>query len=335
LGGAVLCFALALALLPQAAQAAGTPPGTVIANQSTVSYSVGTVNFTTQSNLITITVVERLEVTVVSQDAGPITVSPGAQDQALTFVVTNTGNGTEAFSLVANANLAGDDFDPTLQGIYLDDGDGVWEGIDQEILYIPGVNDPVLAAGAGATVYVVSDIGTDVTDGQTGNISVQARATTVTGTATPGTLYPGGGDGGVDAVVGFPSGTGNTVGGSGTVVGTYVASNVSISAVKSVIAVVDPWGGANPVPGAAVTYQITVTVSGSGTAANVTLSDPIPANTTYQTSSLKLNGASLTDANDGDAGDVGQTAAGEVTVRLGTMTQTSAAQSVQFTVVIN
>ena len=50
--------------------------------------------------------------TVASTDPGDINTAPGATGNVQTFRVTNTGNGTEAFRLTANANNGGGRFRP-------------------------------------------------------------------------------------------------------------------------------------------------------------------------------------------------------------------------------
>ena len=75
-------------------------------------------------------------------------------------------------------------------------------------------------------------------------------------------------------------------------------------------------------PNAVLTYQIAVNVTGSGTATNLVITDPLPANTTYLANSIAVNGASQTDAVDPptDNTDFGITNANTVTVSLGNVT---------------
>ena len=82
-------------------------------------------------------------------------------------------------------------------------------------------------------------------------------------------------------------------------------------------------------------HTITATAAGTGTAANVLISDPLPPNTVYIANTLKLNGSSLTDGADVDAGDVGSTTPDTVTVKLGTLTSLSPAQTITFDVKID
>jgi uncharacterized repeat protein (TIGR01451 family) len=313
------CFWLGTALAQQ------TPACTEITNRATATYSIGDNVYTETSAPVTIMVAELLDVSVVWQDAANIPVSPGSSDQVLTFLVTNTGNGGDSYTLEGLSNLAGDDFDPVFAAIHLDSNDnGVFDlGVDAE--YVPGANDPDLGADESAIVFVLNDIPADLLNGHLGNS--QLTATSNTGDGAPGTVVPGGGDCGTDAVVG-------TSGGSDSDIGTYVVSTVALSIQKAAI-VVDPFGGSEPIPGAVIEYTIVVSVSGSDVAGDVVITDPIPEHTTYSAGTLTLNGGSLTDEVDGDAGDVGGTTPNMVTVALGGLSEETPVQSITFNVTID
>lgn len=76
----------------------------------------------------------------------------------------------------------------------------------------------------------------------------------------------------------------------------------------------DATGNGLAAVGETVTYAIHALNSGSAGATGVVVDDAIPAGTTYVAGTLKLDGVALTDAADGDAGEV---IAGVVTVRVG------------------
>lgn len=310
-----------------AAYAGGTAPGTDIANKATATYTVGVTTVSTDSNTTHLTVVELLDVNAVEQDvAKTVLVAPGATNQMMTFRVTNTGNGTETFALTTDMLVAGDDFNPTLASVYLDTNSNDVYDAGTDSPYVFGTNDPTLAADAHKTVFVFCDIPGGVLDTNAGKASL--TATSKTGTGAPGTPFAGLGDGGSDAVAGAS-------GGAATDTGTYLVSNVTVSVVKSQV-VADQFGGTKPMPGATIHYTITVKVTaGTGTAAGLVLKDPIPANTTYTAGTLKLDGAALSDALDGDVGDVGGTTPGNVTVTIGSLTSASLIKTVIFDVKIN
>lgn len=316
---------LAVCFSARFAHAVGTLAGTGITNQATATYTVGASNFSENSNVTTTTVAELLNVTVTWQDASNVNVGPGDTNQVLTFQVSNTGNGTDDYTLAGLSILGGDDFDPTLVGIYFDtNGNGSYDA-GTDVQYVQGTNDPSIPADGSITVFVINDIPGGVSDGNLGNS--QLTATSNTGSGAPGTIVAGAGEGGTDAVVG-------TTGGSGSGIGIYEVSSVTVSLIKSV-SIADPFGGTEPFPGAVLTYSVVVTVAGSGTALGVVLTDPIPADTTYNAGTLTLNGGPLTDAGGDDAGDVGATTPGTVTVNLGDLTAASPAQTIAFDVTIN
>jgi hypothetical protein len=262
-----------------------------------------------------------LDVTVASADPGNVATKPGLTNQVLTFTVTNTGNGSEAFRLTPNGTLGGDQFDPTTTSVVLDtNGNGVYDA-GTDTVYTAGSNDPVLAPDGSIKIFVLSTMPAGAADLQLGKANLTAAA--VTGTGVPGTVFTGLGQGGGDAVVG-------TTGADGVDVGTYVIQNADVSLVKSA-SVADPFGGTETVPGAIVTYSLIASVSGTGTLTNLVIGDVIPTNSTYQTGSIILQGSSLSDATDTDAGEFTGSA---INVRLGSVSG-GTTRTVTFRVRIN
>jgi uncharacterized repeat protein (TIGR01451 family) len=310
---------------PTALHALGTAAGTNISVTATIDYSIGGTPATATSNTSVVAVDEIVDVAIALQSP-TVSVAAGASNEALLFLVTNTGNGAEAFTLLGDSVLVGDDFDPTLAApaVYFDsDGSGDLSPADTP--YVAGSNDPMLAADASVAVLLVNDIPAGLPDGQRGRSELGASANT--GTGAPGTVFAGQGSGGVDAVIG-------TSGGEAAIFGEYVIGDIQVSAVKSQ-AVLDPFGGTEPIPGAAITYQVVVTASGTGAAVGAALRDAIPAETTYVAGSLSLNGTALSDAADLDAGAFTTTPAPGVTVALGDLTAAAGPQTIVFQVTIN
>jgi len=274
------------------AYAAGTKAGTTIENIATATYDGPDGLVEVPSNPVEFIVDEILDVTVVSEDPGDITVQPGATNRVLTFTVTNTGNGNEAFTLTADAARGGDDFDPSLVSIVIDsDGDGVYSpGTDT--IYVAGSNDPLLDPDESITVFILVNIPGGATDGNRAEVNLLSEA--VTGTGAPGTAFAGQGDGGGDAVVG-------TTGADDDDSGFLIIRAVSVDLVKSAV-IADPFGGDSAVPGSIITYSLVATVSGTGTLNNLAIADNVPDGTTYVAESITLEGAGLSDASDSDAG---------------------------------
>lgn len=298
-----------LVLSPAVARAAGTIAGTDIVNVAQATYDApgGGTPVTIDSNTVTIKVDELLDVTVVSSDPGDVLVGPGWTAQVLTYQLTNSGNGSESFTLSADTARPGDEFDTSFEMVILDsNGNGVHDpGVDT--IYTPGANDPVLAPDESVTLFVLSAIPAAAEDAARAEIALSAAANT--GSGTPGSMFAGQGDGGGDAVIG-------SSGARGAASGFFVVRTSDVNLVKSAT-VIDPFGGAEPVPGAVILYQLVATTVGSADLANLAIRDSVPAETTYKPESLTLDGTPLSDAaTDGDAGSFDS---GAIAVALGTV----------------
>ncbi|MEX2207311.1 MAG: hypothetical protein WEF50_13870 [Myxococcota bacterium] len=315
------CALAALCLLAADARALGTPAGTPVTNTATVTYDAGAGTWT-QSASAVFTVDERIDVVVTWLDAAPVAVAPADLDRQLTFQLTNTGNGSEAFALAVDALVAGDQFDPGNARVYLDSNDsGVYEpAVDPP--YQPGVNDPLLGADGARLVFVLADIPVATLSGDRGDAELEA--TSLTGAVT-GTIVAGAGELGTDAVIG---------GGTSAVLGSYLVSDEFVSVAKTAV-VTDLGGGSTPAPGSTITYSLVVTPNGAGTFSNLVITDALPPFTTWVAGSLTLDAVPLSDVVDGDAGDFGGTIANQVTVALGNLAGGSLPQTITFAVTID
>lgn len=316
--GTVAFVSACTAMVPGAAHAGGVAAGTLIQNTASATYTSGTASGTVSSNTVTVRVDELLDVAVSGLTSTPAVA--GAGNVVLEWSVTNTGNGPEAFNIAVNPAVAGNGFDATVQQIVVDDGDGVYEpGIDQVITN--GSATPSIPADGSVKIFVIVSLPGTATDGQTSQ--VQLTATSATGSGTPGTVFAGQGGGGGDAVVGSSTATQSDN-------DSLIASLASVALTKSAT-IVDPFGGNQPVPGAVVTYTLTATVSGTGNADNLHITDIIPAGTTYEAGTLTLDSAALSDAADADAGVAGSSG---IDVNLGTVAG-GTSKTVTFNVKIN
>jgi uncharacterized repeat protein (TIGR01451 family) len=313
------------ALLASPAFAAGTIAGTTVSSQSTVIFVMGGVPGSVQSGPATFVVDEILDLNI-TRISATVPVSAGDLNRVLLFRLTNTGNGSETFPLSINNLLSGDNFDPlaaTSAIVFDSDASG---GLSVgDVPYVPGVNDPTLAPDASVAILLVNNIPASVADGSIGRSALHARA--ATGIGAPGTTFPGQGTGGTNAVAGAK-------GGQAEVFGEYLVGDVQVTLAKTVT-VVDPAGGAHPVPGARLNYQIVVNVAGTGTAHGFVFTDPLPTGTAYAAGSLRLNSAALSDAADGDAGELMSGATPMIRVALGDLTQAIGPQTIAFSVTIN
>lgn len=312
-----------LAVLTTAnAFALGTSAGREINNTAEASFSIGGVAQTpVLSTTAQVYVDELLDVTVVSDDGGPVGTSSPETGAVLQFTVTNTGNGSETFRLIADTAIAGDQFDPAVNQIYLESNGipGLQTGPGGDDAYIAGSNDPTLAADSSVVVYVESDIPAGLAQNDEGDAQLRAVSATViagAGTDDPadgnwpavGDAYVGAGDldevggGNVTAVVGTSHDLASLL---LRAEGTYQVIAAVVSLAKTVAAVLDPFGGTSLVPGSVLTYQIDVTVSGAGAAEALVVDDELPADVDFVPASITVSALPAGEEADDDFAPVG------------------------------
>lgn len=283
--------------------AGGVTAGTLIENTAVASYDDGAGPRTINSNTVTVRVDELLDVTLTSLDPGPLPARPG--DTVLTFELTHQGNGPEAFRLTPVAAVAGNDFDVTVNALAIDsNANGIYDpGVD-EVLPNPQTT-AVLTPDTVLTVFALVTVPEGVSDAQRSAVDLTVEA--VTGTGAPGTVFAGQGVDGGDAIVGTTSAL-------ATARGQLIVGIATVELVKSVT-LRDPFGGTSAVPGTIATFTIAANISGTGTVADLVITDAIPEGTVYAAGTLALDSAALSDAADGDAGTASDAAG--ISVDLG------------------
>lgn len=317
--------------------AAGTSAGTVISNSATVNYNVGASTMSATSTPVTVTVQELINATLESKDAGKEqNVAPSQSNAALKFELTNTGNGNEAF-ILTQQNLTGDQYDTTLDNIYIDDGDGTFEPLSDTI-YTP----TSLAPDTSITLWMASkDFTNTQANGDRADIRANALSQTfsVAGNGNPalGDIVSGQGDSGTEAIY--------ATSGPATDTATFImdTSAITMDIQKSVSAVRESItaSGDKYIPGAEVDYLITVEVTGTGDATAVVVTDPLPSELKLKdegTGTITLTVGSTTTVmtanipdNDGASYDANTRT---VTVNLGDIAAGSVIQNITFTTVI-
>ena len=264
----------ATALVGTNAHAVGTAAGTLIENTATASFSVAGVNDSV-SDTADFNVDEIINVDVTGELTLPsaVTVDTPETDAVTEFLVTNNGNGTETFDLTVDGALGGDDFDVALNGtfVYIDNGDGSFNLADETAVTGGQIT---LTPDQQVRLFVLADIPASLSDGDDALISVQAQTSNPDlSSGTPGDTDTGGGDGGVNAILG-------ATGGIDSDTQQYTVTAVEVQISKTILNVNDFFGAddANDlfIPGAEVTYQIVVNVVGStGSADSLTITDSI------------------------------------------------------------
>lgn len=287
----------------QTAGAVGTAANTSIANQATVSYSVGgnaqtpipsspTGNSTPGGGAPTTFVVDnRIDLTVTELSGGNTLVTPGQLNQVTSFTVANTGNGPQGYQLTP-ANLAGgavfgntDNTDVANLRVFVDsNGNGTYDAGTDTATAID-----TLAADASVVVFIVADVPGTTTNGQFANVQLSARAA-LPGTAgatlateTAGADTPGA----VDTVFGDAARDATEVAAD-----QYAIESAALTVAKTSAVVADPHNGTtNPkaIPGAFVEYAIAISNTGAAPATGIQINDPLPASTAFRSGAY--NGA--------------------------------------------
>ncbi len=334
--------------------ATGTPAGTIISNYATVAYTMEGTPRTRNSNVTTLVVDDKVSLTLNAADAANVTITPGGRAY-MTYTLTNTGNAPHDFTFSSAVTGIPDLLPASGPTFYADAAGTIPLPTDPNTGSLPYISS--LAPDSGRTVYMFITAPAQLTDGQTityivtsetyqpANLGVSnpplkssaqaavdatanKNANLMTRYVVLADSHGNGGDADRDGKYAVVAKDGN-----GIIIG-FKSHSATVSVVKSVT-VADRLGSSQPISGGTLRYALSVSAKGTGTAMGVVIADPIPANTTYTAGTLKLNGSTLSDAVDSDAGDVSGTTAGTVTVRLGDMTSASPPQIITFDVKID
>jgi uncharacterized repeat protein (TIGR01451 family) len=317
---AVLLGTAAFVLNPQAAFAEGTSAGTTITNTATVDFRVGGVDQIEAIGSDSFLVDRKVNVLVAELGSATTTVSPGSEQEVTTFTVTNLSNDTIDLALSV-AQLVSNDFNVTNVSIYLDDGNGSFDGADSEVTFLDEVpEDETL------TVFVVSDIPLGLSTGDLAEVVLTAQAHAAGAASALGAeleATSGPDTSAVDTVLADGQGeTDSEYDGAFSAKDSYTAFAASLTVTKTSVVISDPVNDTTDpkaIPGAVIGYCVAVgNAAGSATASNVIVTDVLPGDVTYDaTFGIFVDGTidgSGTCLSDGVAG--GSFAAGEVTGSL-------------------
>ena len=321
--------ALATIFAASPALASGTTAGTTITNTATVNFQVGGVSQTAVSGSDSFTVDRKVNLTLAEVGSTTTSVSPGQASAVTTFLVTNTSNAALDFELAATQLSGGtaqhggtDNFDATNVLMFADtNGNSAYDaGTDQQITYLDQI-----AADSSARVFVVVDIPISRATGDVAGVRLTATAREATAAGSLGaaiTETTGANTAGVDTVFADTNANGNTAR-DGIHFGEddYSVLAAALTVTKTSRIVSDPINGTtNPlmIPGATVEYCVAVAnAAGGATATNISVTDTLPAETTYDAGfGILINGTvtGVTCNADGSAG--GAHNAGVVTATL-------------------
>ena len=285
-----------------------TTAGTTINNTASVSYSVNGTAQTTTSSTASFVVDRKVNFSVITDQTGATAVNLGQGAAVTRFKVTNTTNGTQDFLLApTQSGIVGgllglvtgtDDFDLAALKVFVDSNNNGQ--------YDPGVDIGTyideLAPDASIEVFIVGDVPGTGTINQA-NVALRATAATGGGTGVQGAalvatdLNLGNADLTTDVV--FADDDNDGLGpdlarnGQGWAYASYAITtrNVALTVNKTALILSDGVNTLNPkaLPGAVVQYCLVANNATLLTAANgVTLTDVVPANTTYVAGSLSI-----------------------------------------------
>lgn len=291
----LVSIALAILVLGGVASnaiAAGTASGTTISNQATIDFNVNSIAQPQQSsNNYQFVVDNKVDLTVSTDDGSAVLVTPGSNDNVLTFTVQNDGNTSQDFQVTAAASTGGaaafggtDNIDADTVEVFVESGAtaGYQAGEDT------ATHIDALAADTNVKVYIVSDFNTGYSDGDIASyyLVAEARINDAAGTLGGALTQTAGADtvGSVDIV--FADGDGD--GGLGNDASRdakhssqddYEVSASSITFTKSSTVISDPFNNTtNPkrIPGAVIEYNLTISnAAGASTATDISIADSL------------------------------------------------------------
>jgi uncharacterized repeat protein (TIGR01451 family) len=342
-----------------------TPSGVLIANQASVDYVTGFASLTATSNLVQFAVDKKIDLLVTHATGLPTSVNSGQADSVTAFNVTNLGNDAQGFVLAASvatgdpavggvAPFTANDFNATNLRVFVDsNNNGIYEPSLDTATSLPALN----AGATSSVVFVVGNIPIPLA-GQQSVVNLAATAIPLAGDPalpTPGdALATPDTPGAVDVVYADVAGvTDGSRDGRHSAYGGYLVGAV-VQIAKTIISVQPtagfptfspvgsptlnpPSGDPSLRPGSIITYRIVASFIGTGTLDNLTISDPLPAETTYVQNSMTVDGAAKTDSpTDADNAHV---AGNTITVARGSVTTAATAPAanvvIEFKATIN
>lgn len=280
-----------------------TASGTTVSNTASVTYTVGGTSTTTNSNTATFLVDKKVNLAVAEVGGTPTYVSLGSTDQVTTFTVTNMTNSVQDFRLdatqtIANPILGTNNFNMNNLRVFVDsNGNGTYDAADT-MTYIDE-----LAPDATVTVFIVGNVPASGTPTpNTAIVSLNATAAAGGGTGALGadltatSVLAGDSPNAVDVVFADGGSLGDLArNGAARAFDSYVVSTAAVTMTKFSTVLSDPvnlTAFPKAIPGATVQYCIVVANAGPQAATNVSVSDLIPAQTTYVPGTISVGGIS-------------------------------------------
>src|SRR6266571_350803 len=302
---------IAMALLAVATEArAQTPEGTVITNTATATYTDANGNsYTPVTGSVSVTVGFQAGVTVTANTPSPTPASPSTGD-TLNYSVANSGNGTDSVLISENISVAGVItvtgyryssttypslalLNAALAATAVTQGGSITIKVVYDVASNKGGVNTVytLAAGASQSIAVVYNVA-NVAAGSTDTLDLNGRSVGQPSTADQGFL---------DLTVVKPNLT--------LTKAAYLDDGVTLAS-------------GTVVPGQIIRYRMTVTNAGSTSASSVQVTDALPAQVTYVSTSsstgwsVSVSGQNVTASYTGTGGVLAASASATFELRV-------------------
>ncbi|CAA6816838.1 MAG: Similarity [uncultured Sulfurovum sp.] len=252
---------------------AGVSAGTEIKNVAYLHYKVGAFDFNTTSNLLVDIVDQKLDMQMSCQESDVVMVGVGEKKRALSFSLSNTGNGIDTYEFTP---IEADSRDFTVENaaVYIDNGDGVFSESEDSL-----ATEIKVVADGNISLFLVSDIPNNAVNQSANGIKALS--------SMQGSLSYGESKKLNDfyAVVAMKEEAKSDF-------CTYGVSPLALELEKSATLSSDKL-----YKGTTIEYKIDVKVVGVGTIENVLVKDNVPTGTVYIDESLKLDGVLAGDFN--------------------------------------
>jgi len=280
---AVLAAALALMVVPQAAQAWGTWAGTQVDNTALVSWNAGSIGYTT-SDTASFLVDEFINLQVTNNGATALTVWPSEWNRPLAFIVQNAGNSTIDLRVAAVDDTAV--FVEDVELWYDVNGNGTLESTIDANLGAGPYDTLTIAVDTEYRYLIVADVpGAPTTGNQPDDYDFLAMAyrssavITADNAASAEAMT-------VQQIMGDTGGTAAgdiDYNGSDSARATYNLVWANLTMTKSFLVIdSDPMNsGQHAIPGATVRYTLHVLNSGTAAATAISIEDITPLGTTF------------------------------------------------------
>jgi hypothetical protein len=333
--------------------AAGTTAGSSINNTASVAYSVGGVAQTAvTSNTATFVVDRKITMTLTEPANATTSVAPGSTNQVTTFLLTNTSNAALDFGLALAQPVGGtaahggtDNFDVTTPTFWINTGASAGSATFDPANSVQVTYIDELAADASRYIFVRASVPGTRVNGDVAGVTLTAQAREAGAASTQGALVTettGANTAGMDTVFADAAGATDAArDGQISARDDYTVSAAALTITKTSKVISDPLNGttnAKLIPGATVEYCIQVAnAAGTATATAPSISDVVPAQTTYDaTFGIKLNGTVTGGVCNADGTTGGTYTAGTTTVS-GTLSDVaaSATRTLYFRATIN